>query len=159
MYVNLYVPDGHEADFHVMFGHWLASIEPSKIGSVVSDGEDGESVTVERIVEGGLLKKPWDASEEAVQAAEWMLDSVVEKAHPLLKVFVAEPALKVTQDALADKVGWKSTSVKSRRGLFGKQAWRAGEWANPISSEMTKDGERVYFMRPATVETLAKAGL
>lgn len=155
MYTNVFVPDGREAEFHIMFGQWLAR----SAAPVVLVNDDEDASTIESVVENGLLKKPWDASEEAADAARWMLQSVIEKAHPLLKVFVEEPDLRITQDGLAAKVGWESSSVKSRRGLFGKQAWRAGEWANPISSEKPEEGERVYFMRPATLETLVQAGL
>lgn len=155
MYANVYVPNGHEAEFHVMFGQWLAT----KSAATDLGSEDDDTNSVEKIIEGGLLKRPWDASDEAVEAAKWMLQSVVEKAHPLLKAFVYEPNLRTTQDLLAGKVGWPSGTVKSHRNLFGKQAWRAGEWANPISSEKTDAGERVYFMRPATVQTLVQAGL
>lgn len=150
-YAFVDVPDEFQAEFHVMFGNWLSE---KLVG-----GQEQPASDVEQVLESGLLKTPWDASDAAVKAATWMLQSVAEKAHPLVQLFVDEPELRATQDEIADRLGWSSGTVKSHRNLFGKQAWRAGEWTNPISSERTPDGERVYFMRPETVETLVKAGM
>jgi len=74
----------------------------------------------------------------------------------MLKVYVNDPSLRLTQDELAAMVGWERESVKAYRNLLGKQAGRDGEWINPISFDAKK---KVYFMRPGTVETPRHAEL
>ena len=77
------------------------------------------------------------------------------KLLPMLKVYVNDPSLRLTQDELAAMVDWERESVKAYRNLLGKQAGRYGEWINPISF----DAKKKYFMRPGTVETLRHAEL
>ncbi len=150
--LQINVPDSREANFHVMFGRWLAEPPVGGTTSVNQSQAEGEWVK-----ESGLTKRLWEGAHHAAQAQSMLL-SITSKVHALPTLFLNDPEEPRTLDELTRSTGWAPATLHSYRRLLGKQAWRAGKFVNPITSTR-KGGVRVYYMRPATAEAIKASGV
>jgi len=110
----------------------------------------------DRIMESGLNKRLWGGYDAEADAITTLL-SMTGSAWRLIEVFTEDPRIEfLTIEELAEKANMTTQRVMAYRQLMGKQAWRAGERANPISSKRINEQMR-YYLRPEALTAFSRA--
>lgn len=160
--ITVEVPDQRVAEFYIWFGQWLGQLGPA-----VKDSTQGTATPTERSIvnnptaptatassvarwvrESGHEKLAWDSSADALRAAQIVIDSTTDDAHPLLQAFIDDPHLEATTGDLARRIGLTPEMTQAYRNLLGKQAfYAAGNRCNPITSRSQRGSTlKVLFM-------------